>query len=220
MSEMNITKSQISPHISIQYQSPEHYHLAENALRTISKGNAGKSLINEIRNNSVDGKSMQIEVNNYSMTVAYPKLTESQLAKFGVSDAPLNKEHNNLATSLANKKSFGRKGEGTSSVVVWNPSVSVHVENGKNIGLNDENESFISLAHEMIHGYRMMKGTYLTDGSDRHNLETKSAEEEARTVGLGNHAGKAITENAIRREHGFELRARYKLDENDIVMGL
>ncbi|NIG12910.1 hypothetical protein F3J37_01680 [Pantoea sp. Al-1710] len=218
---MNISRSQIAPHINIHYENPHRYMQAESALRMINHGVVGRKLIEEIKNFSTEGKALSIEVNNQLMTAAYPMLTESQIKKFGVSASDFNEEHNEVANALANKKRFGRKGEGTSSIIKWNPSVALHVKsNGKIIGTNDERESFISLAHEMIHSYRMMKGTYLVDGSDRYNEGTNSAEEEARAVGLGKHANHEITENKIRVEHGFQQRMKYQLDENDITIGI
>ena len=54
----------------------------------------------------------------------------------------------------------------------------------------------IIIGHELIHSYHILSGT---NGKD----------EEDRTVGLGVYSNDMYTENALRREHGLEIRVSY-----------
>ena len=58
--------------------------------------------------------------------------------------------------------------------------------------------AFIGLAHELIHAYYNLKGKAFP-----------GAEEELATVGISKVKNRSITENAIRAEHGIELRKAY-----------
>jgi hypothetical protein len=58
---------------------------------------------------------------------------------------------------------------------------------------------FVALAHELIHAIHSLKG----------EKEAVIANEEARTVGLGQYANERISENALRAEAGLALRTVY-----------
>ncbi|NIG12912.1 hypothetical protein F3J37_01670 [Pantoea sp. Al-1710] len=217
---MPVVRSHTAPFINIKYQTKSDLIKAESALSKLDQGPTGNRLIYELSKLSKNGKSLTIVADRKTTSGAMPTLTKSQVQRFGVSEDEYNIEHNDRANKLAQKRRFGFKGKGTSAIVRWNPSLSVHVsDEGIHSAVNDEKEAFISLAHELIHGYRMMKGTYTADHSDRYEPGTRSYKEEQRAVGLGIHSNRSFSENSIRNESKMNLRAKYVIDENLSYIG-
>jgi len=218
---MSIARSHAAPFINIRYETKAELRKTEAALSKLDMGPNGNKLMFELNRLSRNGKTLTIVASNNTTTGALPTLTKSQVRRFGVSESEYDLEHNQIANKLAQKRRFGLKGEGTSAIVRWNPSLSVNVDNdGFHSLVNDEKQAFISLAHELIHGYRMMKGTYTGGEGDRYTEGTRAQKEEARAVGLGLHSKRSFSENSIRSEHSMNLRAKYMIDENLSVVGL
>lgn len=217
---MPVARSHTAPFINIKYESKADYRKTESALAKLDMGPNGNRLMYELSQLSRNGKTLTIVANPNTTTGATPTLTKSQLKRFNVSDSEYDIQHNQIAKKLAQKKRFGFKGEGTSAIVRWNPSLAVNVTNeGLHVAVNDERQSFISLGHELIHAYRMMKGTYTGDHSDRYTPGTRSHQEEQRALGIGIHAKRSFSENSLRSEHSMNLRAKYIIDDNRSVIG-
>lgn len=205
-----ISASHVAPHIAIEYHRPEDYQAAESALHKLLSRPNGRSLVGELRNLSTQGRYVKVKVTAMANTVARPVLTDFQVRRFHLSGSEYDKAHNKKATQLAQKQPLGKKGEGTSVSVDWNPRQSVAVDaHGRPSLLDDPSLAFVSLAHELVHGYRMMKGTYTGGTSDRYDTSSPAGQEESRAVGIGKYAGEALSENGIRHEHGLPLRGQY-----------
>jgi hypothetical protein len=205
-----ISASQIAPHIAIEYHRQEDYFAAESALQKLSSRPNGRSLLNELRDLSSNGRYVKVKVTAMANTVARPVLTQSQVSRFKLSSSEYDQAHNKKATQLAQKQTLGMKGEGTSASVDWNPRQSVAIDAyGRPSLMDDTSLAFVSLAHELVHGYRMLKGTYTGGTSDRYDTSSPAGQEEARAVGIGKFANEALSENGIRHEHGLPLRGQY-----------
>jgi len=217
---MPIARSHAAPFINIRYETKAELRKTESALSKLDMGPNGNLLMYELSRLTKNGKTLTIVASNKTTTGAMTTLTKSQIRRFGVSESEYDLEHNEIANNLAQKGRFGRKGEGTSAIVRWNPSLAVNVDNeGIHTLVNDEKEAFISLAHELIHGYRMMKGTYTGGEGDRYKEGTRAQKEEARAVGFGLHTKRSFSENKIRHEHNINLRAKYAIDSNQAIIG-
>jgi len=205
-----ISASHVAPHIAIEYHRPEDYHAAESALHQLVSRPNGRSLVDELRNLSTHGRYVKVKVTAMANTVARPALTESQVRRFHLSESEYDVAHNKKATQLAQKPLPGIKGEGTRVSVDWNPRQSVAIDaDGRPSLVDDTSLAFVSLAHELVHGYRMMKGTYTGGTSNRYDTNSPAGVEESRAVGIGRYAGEALSENGIRQEHGLPLRGQY-----------
>jgi len=217
---MPIARSHIAPFINIRYENKSDLRKTESALSKIDTGQKGNNLIYQLSRLAKNGKTITIVADRNTTTGTVASLTKSQIRKYGVSEHEYNIEHNQIANKLSQKRRFGFKGEGTSALIQWNPSLSVKVNNeGIHNLVNDEKEAFISLAHQLIHSYRMMKGTFLGTESNRYQEGSNSWREQLRAIGLGNYSNHALTENSIRQEHSMNLRTRYNFDRNDSIVG-
>ena len=94
-------------------------------------------------------------------------------------------------------------GEGCGAFVRWNPNITDVA--GK------KRPPFIALAHELVHAYHYVHGACYRGliGFAHQNVDSGLAEEEKRTVGLGEYADEIPCENAIRAEHGVAKRTEY-----------
>nr|WP_195761682.1 XopG/HopH/AvrPtoH family type III secretion system effector [Pantoea sp. 201603H] len=204
-----ISASRVAPHIAIEHYRQEDYANAESALQKLNSRPNGKSLLDELRKLSTDGRYVKIKVTSADTAVS-PFLTESQVKRFDMHPSEYDKEHNMKAVQLAQKQSLGKKGEGTCASVDWNPRHSIAVDShGVPMLWEDNALAFVSLGHELVHSYRMMKGTYTGGSSDRLDPKTAAGQEESRAVGIGKYANEPLSENGIRQEHGLPLRQQY-----------
>lgn len=100
--------------------------------------------------------------------------------------------------------SFEKGDPGTGTVALKKPYTNVEGKDSTTrVCRNDFNSpktgyapAKIIIGHELIHSYHILSGT---NGKD----------EEDRTVGLGVYSNDMYTENALRREHGLEIRVSY-----------
>ncbi|CDG85992.1 XopG/HopH/AvrPtoH family type III secretion system effector [Janthinobacterium agaricidamnosum] len=206
----HIQASVIAPYIHIEARTEDQYRAAEYAIEKIASKKNGASLLDEIQKLSTNGKALKVVVVSVN-SAARPVLTEKQAEAHQVSKNEFHAAHNAKAIQLASKQSLGRKGEGTSASIDWNPRQSVKIDaSGRPKLIDDTSLSFASLAHELVHGYRMMKGTFTGGTSDRYDPSTPAAEEEDRAVGTGKFSKEPLSENGIRSEHGLPLRQFYR----------
>ncbi len=149
--------------------------------------------------------------------VTHPDLTGAQRQRVTPGNDP-----GKYAMNLA-QKGFIKKGEGTSARITWDPHVAVDLEldqdrtAGVPVGLKedpDRQESHFVLGHELVHGRRILKGTYTgPSGTNtdphRHDPKTPEGKEELRATGIEQFKNKTPSENSIRREQGAPLRKTY-----------
>lgn len=159
---------------------------------------------------------MTIRAVQQTDTATRPVLSDAQAKKFNVSKDWRTPEHNARAYQAAAKKRMWRKGEGTSAMVDWNTSQGLTLDtDGVPLSTCDSSKAYLGLAHELIHAYRMLKGTFTTDpngdSGDRYRNGTGAAKEERRAVGLDEFANKKPAENSIRRENTEPERTAYAL---------
>lgn len=167
-------------------------------------------MLDEIRKSSGGEKSLKINVVGID-SAARPALTEKQAELYKLSASEFDRANNVQAVKLASKKSLGRKGEGTSVSLDWNPRQALAIDAaGRPTEIVDEATAFASLAHELVHGYRIIKGTFTGGTSDRYEPSSAAADEEDRAVGTGKYADQSLSENGIREEHGLPIRKFYR----------
>jgi hypothetical protein len=99
-----------------------------------------------------------------------------------------------------------RASKGSSGGVTYNPFLSVgdvyiHQQLRSNLRalIGVDTPAFVALAHELCHALHALSG----------DAKAYPFPEEAWTIGAGKYADTRISENAIRREHGVELRRFY-----------
>jgi len=206
-----ITSSKIVPSILIESYEEGGHAAADEALGKINSKKNGQSLLTEINNYSINGKRIKIIATTQEHAKATPVLTTSQIEKHKITREQGFDANIKLAYKLANQTILGKKGEGTSANILWNPKEGLII--GKN-GEIEEGEnpafSFADLAHELVHGYRIMKGTFTADlkGNPRNPL-SPNWNEERRAVGMGQYSSEPLSENGIRSEHGLQIRKKY-----------
>ena len=212
---MNIvsSKSTVAPFIEIKGENQEEIDKAESALKKIKSGRNGSELLKRLNNLSNGDRTVTIEVDDSRRSHNIPFLTKSQLKKFNIDPEDL-KASNDKATEISQRKGFLRNGEGVSSLVKFNPDYFVRVnEHGTHLYTMEKNSSFVMLAHELVHAYRLMKGSdYGFDGSEKPGI--REAKEERRVMGTDEFSNKLISENGIRKDHGIHLRKQHKTEHD------
>lgn len=200
---MHITNSAVVP--SIQLASPSRTSIAsaEAALQRIKSRPNGNALLDEIANHSTNGKQLKIFV--------APQGGRMSNVTRAVDDINNPGNDNFQAVKNASKGLFG-KGKGSSAEIDFNPSTSLALDHeGNPTGIeNSSSRAYLSLAHELVHAYRIMKGTY-TGAGDQMGFDPNSnkGKEELRAVGLGKWQDEALSENGIRAEQGEQIRSSY-----------
>ena len=211
------------PGIKIYARNRDDYDRADSSLAMLADSTVGVNLLNEILRHSSHGRQVTVFVTRGTHSNTVPKPTQNQMNRLGVFHSDPEHVHVNAARPLALK---GRvmKGEGTSATVYWNPDERtptlprhMHVTHDRQplssqltLVPYDSNRTYVSgtpeatLAHELVHAMRILKGTYTDDLSD----EGKS-NEERRALGVMEYANEPISENALRREQQMPLRAWY-----------
>ncbi|MCI3208028.1 hypothetical protein DBA20_24055 [Pandoraea capi] len=202
-------QSSTVPSITIESNSNTAIRDAEHALAKIASQPNGNALLSGLNNFSQSGKRVKIFV--------APRGGNMRNATMPVDDIDSPGEDNRNAMKNASKSSLGFKGKGASAIVEWNPSKSLALNAaGEPVGhTQDTSKAYLSLAHELVHAYRITKGTY-TGGSGTEGFQpgTRAAEEELRATGLDKWADEPISENGIRAEHGEPPRRAYPLSRD------
>lgn len=204
-----ITASNIADYIHVIHDTQHEFDVVENALSKIYNDGqgAGATLLSKITSNCSGARGVFINLCSESFTI--PVLTGPQLEEYGVEhnipNDPTTDRHNKAAKTLSEKDANGNPGEGTHAVIAWRPEDYIDVSTrGRSYERDNSNYGFISLAHELVHAYRKVKG----------NATGSTICEEKRAVGLGQFSGSSFSENAIRREHGLPIRNRYQTLED------
>lgn len=208
----DVTRSKIANDICIIHDTKEQYDTVENALKKIQNdGNgAGASLLSKIYRNCGRHQDVYIGLTSEdSFTI--PMLTDAQLKEHEIEhnipgDA-MTPRHNAAARLLSQKNDEGKYGSGTNAFILWRPDEYHYIhKRGRPSMDSNSNLGFITLAHELVHACRRLKG----------NATNSRMTEEKRAVGIGRFSDAEVSENAIRREHGLPIRQRYTgLDDPD-----
>jgi len=105
----------------------------------------------------------------------------------------------NMTELMGNRSLLKTNGAGANAVVKYNPD---------DVG-EATRESFVALAHELVHGYHFVNGLCGRLPTGGTMGDQGGAEEEMRTVGAGGYEGEEPSENWIREEWGFQPRTSY-----------
>ena len=200
-----ITTSRVSSGIHLYHDDYLQHYKMESALMRINNRPNGKALLNKITQLSSEDKLIKISVDYDLPTLNFGELSEEQQQKFNVDPDKSFLKTVMKAEQVSHKKGFMRKGEGVGSQIRWNPTSSRSLKDGKPLTDEWERDSFVSLAHELIHSMRMLNGTSKLNDF-RQFPERDGRNEELRVIGTNRYAFKRISENGIRQEHGLPRR--------------
>ncbi|PIF22274.1 MULTISPECIES: XopG/HopH/AvrPtoH family type III secretion system effector [Pantoea] len=205
-----IQRSKTVPEIMIESYETGGYDKAESALAKINSKPNGRSIIQEVVRNTQNGKSLKIIVSSLEHAKARPVLTESQMKAYKANQMTFD-ENIKTAYILASAIDFGIKGEGTSAHITWNPNEGLIInKNGMREKGENAEYSFADLVHELVHGYRIMKGSFTGEFNGKpKNPGTPTWNEEVRAVGMAAYSNENKSENGVRKEHGLNVRKQY-----------
>lgn len=172
------------PHIVIKYDptaDPTFALVATEALKIIDSGPIGHRMLSDIEAAPVMSKD------NYKVCIMKFKAKgpggeldgSSKTVTCSHQDSTFQDQLNNIP------------GVGTTSAVKWISSQWVTPDG--------QRPPFIGLAHELVHAWNNALGTSCNNVSD----------DEKTVVGLLPTNNNAVTENAIRTEHGLQMRTAY-----------
>lgn len=203
-----------APHMQIE-GTQEFHDSVNSALKKLKTVPDGRKLLSGFKRPSGKGNTVTITEVNHGTPYARPRLSEAQKSKYGNPNAH---EENKKANELAQKRGFGRKGQGASAEVGWSSTQALDLDSeGRpkikdGVGTVDKpEEAHLALAHELIHARRIVKGTFTGGPGDRHDPSTPEGKEEDRAVGIGSRRNASrISENSIRRQFDQPLRTQYK----------
>ena len=194
--------SRISDGIILEYSQEIANYKMDSALGKIYNRDIGRKLIDKITDLSTEDKKVTINLHYDSPSFSFPELSYPQLFKSGL--YPYGSEVDRVihAEMISRKQGLFRKGEGVPAQIYYNPTDKTTDQEHAN---ESEEEGFISLAHELIHCMRYLKGTSRANNFG-HYADRESIVQEKRAIGLNQFAIKTITENNIRKEHGLPKR--------------
>lgn len=201
------TQSQVIERIQLKSYKEELIGKAELALvKLFSKPN-GRSLLEKINNLSNEDRFVTIEITTKSGSKATPFLTASQLERFRIKE--YDTATNSKVAMAISRHRVHEQGEGVGAVVLWNADDAMGIrDGGVPVLIKDEQQSFVSLGHELVHASRYLEGHHYNDGSYP-MPGTGSYIEEERATGIGHFANERLSENGIRAEHGMKVRKSY-----------
>lgn len=202
-----VTESYVARDIHIIHKNQSELDTVNGALSKIyNDGNgAGASLLSAIYRNCRGNQGVYIRLTSGS-SETFPELTNEQRYRLSeerginISSDYSDPIHNEAAWRLSFKNDDGHHGEGVDAFIKWRADQYIHIDSrGRPSGATNSNLAFTSLAHELVHAYRMVKGSVIDSRRT----------EERRAIGLGQFSDSRFSENAIRDEHNLRLRARY-----------
>jgi len=167
-------------------------------------------MIDDLSGPARKGNTVTIQSGLKSATYAH--LNPAQRQRYPAMDY---KQQSDKATQLAQKKMLGIKGEGANAEILWAPKQALRLNpDGQPTGIKDddnEQESHLVLAHELVHARRLVKGTSTAGSSSRYDPKSPAGKEEQRAVGIGKPSNLTRpSENSVRQELGFPLRTAYQ----------
>jgi len=213
----NIANSRVVPQFTICSHSPRHHEVVESSLERIKSGRNGAALINAICQVMTNGKKLYIDCDNHTNgTFVHGRLTDAQIARYGVSPSAADRQHEHFAHQLSVRKPDNSYGEGVSAMIRFHPDEAVWTDAlGVGHSVQDPRLSFVTLAHELVHAFHLLNGTSLASQRDHIWIEgSGQRQEEDRATGVGDFSRTKLSENGIRADHGIPLRASYFLAEH------
>jgi len=205
-------KSHLVPEILIQTRNRNEYDIIESHLQKLVSRPNGNELIWRIKNLSTQERYLQIIVYDGNNSVS-GKLTNKQVNATNVSSDLDNPDHIAMMYAFSRIRPDMTNNFGVVGIVKFNINQGVRLDKwGFPTGENNFKENnFVSLAHELVHAYHLMNGTYYSGDPFATVKINNSAmrQEEDRAVGVGRFIGSKISENGIRIEHNLKLRAHY-----------
>ncbi|NIG12923.1 hypothetical protein F3J37_01615 [Pantoea sp. Al-1710] len=212
--------SKLIPEIKIHTGSIEELIHIESSLTKINSGPCGHELLKRIKMLSTHGRHVQIMTHDRENGVG-GMLTHSQIQIHKVNRNSDSDEHFNKMLELARIKPNGDNNEGVVAIVKININKGIMLDqDGFPTYLNSGKEMcFVSLAHELVHAYNLMNGTY-RGGYSFDQLFDENSDmrlEEDRAVGVGIYKGSGISENGVRYDHHLPLRASYLTREQIFI---
>ena len=179
------------PSITLKASSQQGLDSGQQALDTIASRAAGKGLLDALQSLSDKGR--------VTIHVGDPDTDMKNYAQRVPRETTIKKPFSYFASKRFNAE------------IHWNPSTSMALNpQGHPTGFdNTGDRAYVSLAHELIHAYRMVKKTYTGHKGEGADPKTPKGKEELRAVGLGKFASKAFSENRVRAEHDLPLRQSY-----------
>ncbi|MFA0923255.1 XopG/HopH/AvrPtoH family type III secretion system effector [Xanthomonas fragariae] len=198
-------------YISTQTSAQEepYKNQVESALEKIAAGSSGNDLLQGL--SSISARK------NRKVTIAQIGAEEQPNTRAVLSAREVEEykprtfaDNKTLAMELA------RKGSGCNAIIEWSPQSHIELNaNGSPVRLGSNSEdSFVVLAHELIHAQHLLAGTSKAhNGGNRYNEKSEAGKEELRAVGVGKYEyrkTKQPSENSIRQEHGLPIRKKYK----------
>ncbi|NIG12917.1 hypothetical protein F3J37_01645 [Pantoea sp. Al-1710] len=202
--------STIVPEITISTENAAGFMNTDHALAQIGNTQSGATLLSEIVKYTKDTKKVKIYIQHTEDSHTIPVLSNKQAEKTNLSKSYHNEESLDAARKFALKKKL-TKGEGASALVYWNPA-EAHISFSQGYTQYSVNEGGVNrfqLANELVHAMRILKGTYTDDKT----IEG-STNEEMRGLGVFQYENEPISENKIREQSGFYLRAYYPVVTN------
>ena len=195
--------SQVEPKFTVFFDHDIEYEATEYAIEKIRSGRNGSCILNALTSEMTPNNALTIMVDVNSNSEAGGELTLSQSKRYGLNlgdDGYIDKVKHLVKNNIPIKP-----------VIYYNPiNAVVSDRHNKSYLIRDEERAFISLAHELIHAFHLMKGTSKSEGIDRtHDVTSTQIEEEERAVGIGKYQGALFSENGVREDHGIRLRASY-----------
>lgn len=190
-------------------QEYSYKNQVESALDKIAAGSSGSALLQDLSAISV--------CNNRKVTIAKIGAEAPPNTRAVLSAKEVEKyEPKTFTNNRALAKQRAKKGKGCNAIIEWSPHSHIELNgNGSplRLGSNSE-ESFVVLAHELIHAKHLLAGTSKAyKGGDRYDETSEAGKEEIRAVGIGKYEYRKTmqpSENSIREEHGLPIRKKYK----------
>jgi len=207
-----VTSNQVS-NTRIHFNSNKEFQFVESALEKIRSRPNGRQLIEEINRFTNETRDIDIVVVHDESTSSRGSLNYEMRRIFSIENDPTQKRYKVLVDMMDSPGQGRKRGEGISCEIKFNPYESRHIDKD-GIGTrvyDDPSHSFLSLAHELVHAYHHIHGTFIKENVDDPFTDI----EEDRAIGIHPYHGYYMTENGVRRDHGFKERST-RYDRNEV----
>ena len=183
------------PSVTLESGSQAGIQEAENALNKIASRPSGATLLNKLDTLANKGR--------VTILVGASGTDMKNIAR------PVPQAHISTRAKLLRFLGSNR----SDAHVEWNPERALTLDDDGHPTGRERNpdKAYLSLAHELVHAYRIVNGSYTGHDGPGTDPSTPKGKEELRAVGLGEFAKRPFSENTIRAEQGEPLRTSYPL---------